>query len=83
MFWPIQQSLKKIGAKGAVRIEALISVIFRPAPSSGVHRMLTTIEAGRGMFLVRRILEGRSRKVWHLKAGDLLALEKEPARNGS
>ena len=43
--------------------------------------LLASIDAGRGMLLVRRILEGSSRKVLHLKASDLLGWELETAQN--
>lgn len=47
------------------------------------HGLLVSVESGRGMLLVRRILEGESRNVLHLKASDLLGLETESAQNGS
>jgi len=40
-----------------------------------------SVDAGRGMLLVRRILKGSSRKVLHVKARDLQAFEAEFAQN--
>jgi hypothetical protein len=37
------------------------------------HGVLASVDVGRQMLLVRRILEGCSRKVLHLKAGDLVS----------
>jgi hypothetical protein len=47
------------------------------------HGLLASVDVGRHMLLVRRILEGCSRKVLHLKGGDLVSLEAESARNSS
>jgi hypothetical protein len=47
------------------------------------HGLLASIDVSRKMLLVRRILEGCSRKVLHLKASDLVGPETESARNGS
>jgi len=43
--------------------------------------LLASVDTGRGMLLVRRILEGSSRKVLHVKARDLQTLEAEFAQN--
>jgi hypothetical protein len=37
------------------------------------HGVLASVDVGRQMLLVRRILEGCPRKVLHLKAGDLVS----------
>ena len=41
--------------------------------------LLVSVDVGRNMLMVRRTLEGGPRKVLHLKASDLIGLERNPA----
>jgi hypothetical protein len=65
---------------GAERLSLSAQILRQRLREKG---LLASVDVGRKMLLVRRILEGCSRKVLHLKASDLVSLETESARNGS
>ena len=64
---------------GAGHLAVSVHTLSRRLHQQG---LLASVDAARGMLLVRRILEGGSRKVLHLKASNLLGLETD-AQNGS
>ena len=65
---------------GAERISIGVRALARRLREQG---LLASVDASRKMLLVRRILEGRSGKVLHLKAGNLVSLETESHWNWS
>lgn len=65
---------------GPERLSVSVHTLSRRLREQG---WLASVDTARRMLLVRRILEGGSRKVLHLKAGDLVYFQTESARNRS
>jgi hypothetical protein len=65
---------------GAEQLSISVHTLSRRLHQQG---LLASVDTGRGMLLVRRILGGHPRTVLHLKASDLLGLATESAQKPS